>query len=55
MPIVLVSQSGSPLGADDVKLDKLGKCNSQIVLMASLQKVMFNKRMMTNFSIQFGE
>ena len=54
VPIVYVAQSGSPLKADDAKLDNRGKRDSQIVLMASLQKVMFDGRMTTNFSTRFG-
>jgi len=50
--IVLVAQSGSPLEADDAKLGNRGKRDSQIVLMAFLQKVMLDEKMTTNFSKQ---
>ena len=49
MPIALFAKCGNRLEADDVKPSNCGKCDRQIVLMALLQKVMFDKRIMTNF------
>lgn len=47
VPIVLVAKCGNPLEAADAKPGNRGKRDSQIVLMAFLQKVMFDERMTT--------
>ncbi|KAG7099987.1 hypothetical protein E1B28_001780 [Marasmius oreades] len=52
VPIVLVAKCGNPLEADDPKPGNRGKRDSQIVLMAFLQKVMFDERM-TTFEYEF--
>lgn len=52
VPMVLVSKVGNPLEADDPKPGNRGKRDSQIVLMAFLQKVMFDERM-TTFEYEF--
>lgn len=52
VPIVLVAKVGNPLEADDPKPGNRGKRDSQIVLMAFLQKVMFDERM-TTFEYEF--
>lgn len=52
MPIVLVAKVGNPLEAGDAKPGNRGKRDSQIVLMAFLQKVMFDERM-TTFEYEF--
>ncbi|KAJ7148626.1 glycosyltransferase family 2 protein [Mycena crocata] len=52
VPIVLVAKCGNPLEADDGKPGNRGKRDSQIVLMAFLQKVMFDERM-TTFEYEF--
>ncbi|KAJ7674350.1 chitin synthase-domain-containing protein [Mycena rosella] len=52
VPILLVAKCGNPLEADDGKPGNRGKRDSQIVLMAFLQKVMFDERM-TTFEYEF--
>ena len=52
VPVVLVSKVGNPLEARDAKPGNRGKRDSQIVLMAFLQKVMFDERM-TTFEYEF--
>ncbi|KAJ6561861.1 chitin synthase-domain-containing protein [Mycena capillaripes] len=52
VPIVLVAKCGNPLEAGDGKPGNRGKRDSQIVLMAFLQKVMFDERM-TTFEYEF--
>lgn len=52
VPIVLVAKCGNPLEAKDAKPGNRGKRDSQIVLMAFLQKVMFDERM-TTFEYEF--
>ncbi|EMD32671.1 glycosyltransferase family 2 protein [Gelatoporia subvermispora B] len=52
VPIVLVAKCGNPLEANDPKPGNRGKRDSQIVLMAFLQKVMFDERM-TTFEYEF--
>jgi chitin synthase len=52
VPMVLVSKVGSPLEANDPKPGNRGKRDSQIVLMAFLQKVLFDERM-TTFEYEF--
>lgn len=52
VPIVLVAKCGNPLEVNDVKPGNRGKRDSQIVLMAFLQKVMFDERM-TTFEYEF--
>ncbi|KAK7056158.1 glycosyltransferase family 2 protein [Favolaschia claudopus] len=52
VPIVLVAKCGNPLEAGDSKPGNRGKRDSQIVLMAFLQKVMFDERM-TTFEYEF--
>ncbi|KAJ6594992.1 glycosyltransferase family 2 protein, partial [Mycena vulgaris] len=52
VPILLVAKCGNPLEADDAKPGNRGKRDSQIVLMAFLQKVMFDERM-TTFEYEF--
>ncbi|EJC98606.1 glycosyltransferase family 2 protein [Fomitiporia mediterranea MF3/22] len=47
VPIVLVAKCGNPLEANDPKPGNRGKRDSQIVLMAFMQKVMFDERMTT--------
>lgn len=47
VPIVLVAKCGNPLEAKDAKPGNRGKRDSQMVLMAFLQKVMFDERMTT--------
>ena len=51
--IVLVAKCGNSFEADDAKPSNCGKRDRQIVLMALLQKVMFDERITTNFSTQF--
>jgi len=51
--IVLAAKCGNSFEADDTKLSNCGKRDRQIVLMALLQKVMFDERITTNFSTQF--
>ncbi|KAF7293023.1 Glycosyltransferase family 2 protein [Mycena indigotica] len=52
VPVVLVAKVGNPLEASDAKPGNRGKRDSQIVLMAFLQKVMFDERM-TTFEYEF--
>lgn len=52
VPIVLVAKCGNPLEVNDPKPGNRGKRDSQIVLMAFLQKVMFDERM-TTFEYEF--
>jgi chitin synthase len=52
VPIVLVAKCGNPLEVNDAKPGNRGKRDSQIVLMAFLQKVMFDERM-TTFEYEF--
>lgn len=52
VPMVLVAKCGNPLEATDAKPGNRGKRDSQIVLMAFLQKVMFDERM-TTFEYEF--
>ncbi|KAF7359215.1 Glycosyltransferase family 2 protein [Mycena sanguinolenta] len=52
VPIVLVAKCGNPLEAGENKPGNRGKRDSQIVLMAFLQKVMFDERM-TTFEYEF--
>ncbi len=52
VPVVLVAKCGNPLEANEAKPGNRGKRDSQIVLMAFLQKVMFDERM-TTFEYEF--
>ncbi|TFY54912.1 hypothetical protein EVJ58_g8581 [Rhodofomes roseus] len=52
VPMILVAKVGNPLEANDGKPGNRGKRDSQIVLMAFLQKVMFDERM-TTFEYEF--
>ena len=52
VPVVLVAKVGNPLEANEAKPGNRGKRDSQIVLMAFLQKVMFDERM-TTFEYEF--
>jgi len=52
VPFVLVAKCGNPIEAHDPKPGNRGKRDSQIVLMAFLQKVMFDERM-TTFEYEF--
>ncbi|PWN24159.1 hypothetical protein BCV69DRAFT_240309, partial [Microstroma glucosiphilum] len=52
IPMVLVAKCGSPLEADGAKPGNRGKRDSQVLLMAFLQKVMFDERM-TAFEYDF--
>lgn len=52
VPMVLVAKVGNPLEVNDPKPGNRGKRDSQIVLMAFLQKVMFDERM-TTFEYEF--
>jgi chitin synthase len=52
VPMILVAKCGNPLEAHDAKPGNRGKRDSQIVLMAFLQKVMFDERM-TAFEYEF--
>ncbi|KAF8527564.1 glycosyltransferase family 2 protein [Hysterangium stoloniferum] len=47
VPMVLVAKCGNPLEINEPKPGNRGKRDSQIVLMAFLQKVMFDERMTT--------
>ena len=47
VPMVLVAKCGNPLEVNDPKPGNRGKRDSQMVLMAFLQKVMFDERMTT--------
>lgn len=52
VPMILIAKCGSPLEAHDGKPGNRGKRDSQVLLMAFLQKVMFDERM-TNFEYEF--
>ncbi|CAO1625284.1 unnamed protein product [Sympodiomycopsis kandeliae] len=52
VPMVLVAKCGSPMEADSAKPGNRGKRDSQVLLMAFLQKVMFDERM-TTFEYEF--
>ncbi|UZJ55427.1 hypothetical protein CBS101457_004747 [Exobasidium rhododendri] len=52
VPVVLVAKCGSPLEADSAKPGNRGKRDSQVLLMAFMQKVMFDERM-TLFDYEF--
>ena len=52
VPIVLVAKCGNPHEINEAKPGNRGKRDSQIVLMAFLQKVMFDERM-TTFEYEF--
>ncbi|KAJ7870902.1 glycosyltransferase family 2 protein [Mycena olivaceomarginata] len=52
VPVVLVAKCGNPREAGEAKPGNRGKRDSQIVLMAFLQKVMFDERM-TTFEYEF--
>jgi chitin synthase len=52
VPMVVVAKVGNPLETNDAKPGNRGKRDSQIVLMAFLQKVMFDERM-TTFEYEF--
>ncbi|TFY65902.1 hypothetical protein EVG20_g5185 [Dentipellis fragilis] len=52
VPMVLVAKTGNPIEKGDAKPGNRGKRDSQIVLMAFLQKVMFDERM-TTFEYEF--
>jgi chitin synthase len=52
VPMVVVAKVGNPLEANDPKPGNRGKRDSQIMLMAFLQKVMFDERM-TKFEYEF--
>ncbi|KAH8110691.1 glycosyltransferase family 2 protein [Phellopilus nigrolimitatus] len=52
VPIVLVAKCGNPLEQGEAKPGNRGKRDSQIVLMAFMQKVMFDERM-TTFEYEF--
>lgn len=52
VPFVLVAKCGNPREVNDPKPGNRGKRDSQIVLMAFLQKVMFDERM-TTFEYEF--
>ena len=52
VPFVLVAKCGNPHEVDEAKPGNRGKRDSQIVLMAFLQKVMFDERM-TTFEYEF--
>jgi chitin synthase len=47
VPMVVIVKCGNPLEANDPKPGNRGKRDSQIILMAFLQKVMFDERMTT--------
>ncbi|KDN45587.1 glycosyltransferase family 2 protein [Tilletiaria anomala UBC 951] len=52
VPMVLVAKCGTPLEADSAKPGNRGKRDSQVMLMAFMQKVMFDERM-TAFEYMF--
>lgn len=52
IPVVLVAKCGNPREANEAKPGNRGKRDSQIVLMAFLQKVLFDERM-TTFEYEF--
>ncbi|KAJ7274309.1 chitin synthase-domain-containing protein [Mycena haematopus] len=45
VPVIVVAKCGNPLEAGDAKPGNRGKRDSQMILMAFLQKVMFDERM----------
>ncbi|KAJ7158659.1 glycosyltransferase family 2 protein [Mycena filopes] len=47
VPMIIIAKCGNPLEAGDAKAGNRGKRDSQMVLMAFLQKVMFDERMTT--------
>ena len=52
VPMVLIAKCGTPLEADSGKPGNRGKRDSQVMLMAFMQKVMFDERM-TAFEYEF--
>lgn len=52
VPMILVAKCGSPLEANSAKPGNRGKRDSQVLLMAFMQKVMFDERM-TMFEYEF--
>lgn len=52
VPMVLIAKCGSPMEADSAKPGNRGKRDSQVLLMAFMQKVMFDERM-TLFEYEF--
>ena len=52
VPMILVAKCGTPLEADSAKPGNRGKRDSQVLLMAFMQKVMFDERM-TSFEYEF--
>ena len=52
VPMILVAKCGTPLEADSAKPGNRGKRDSQVLLMAFMQKVMFDERM-TQFEYEF--
>ena len=52
VPVVLIAKCGTPLEADSAKPGNRGKRDSQVMLMAFMQKVMFDERM-TAFEFDF--
>lgn len=52
IPMVLVAKCGTPMEADSPKPGNRGKRDSQVLLMAFMQKVMFDERM-TAFEYEF--
>ncbi|CAO1634466.1 unnamed protein product [Parajaminaea phylloscopi] len=52
VPMVLVAKCGTPMEADSAKPGNRGKRDSQVLLMAFMQKVMFDERM-TAFEYEF--
>ncbi|PWN92740.1 hypothetical protein FA10DRAFT_224898 [Acaromyces ingoldii] len=52
VPMILVAKCGTPMEADSAKPGNRGKRDSQVLLMAFMQKVMFDERM-TLFDYEF--
>ncbi|PWN52391.1 putative chitin synthase 5 [Violaceomyces palustris] len=52
VPMILIAKCGTPLEADSAKPGNRGKRDSQVLLMAFMQKVMFDERM-TAFEYEF--
>ncbi|EPQ30423.1 uncharacterized protein PFL1_01949 [Pseudozyma flocculosa PF-1] len=52
VPMILVAKCGTPMEADSAKPGNRGKRDSQVLLMAFMQKVMFDERM-TTFEYEF--
>lgn len=52
VPMILLAKCGTPLEADSGKPGNRGKRDSQVLLMAFMQKVMFDERM-TSFEYEF--